>query len=75
MKATVIVFSSIFISLIFQRCDYLEILYKEDENIVVEEWIDEFDEIQVDITIRLILEQSSDQIAEISGFEFKVNKN
>jgi len=73
MRAIVIVLITFFISLIFQRCDYLEILYKEDEIITVDEWIDEFEEIQVDIPIELILEQSSDQIAEITGFEFKVN--
>jgi len=56
----------------FQSCDYVEGLHKKGNIVETEIWIDEFDVIQVDSPVRLILEQNSGQIARISGLDYKL---
>ena len=55
-----------------QQCDYVKILHQEHEIVTVDEWLDEFDEIIVEIPIELELQQSNAQIAVITGPDYKI---
>lgn len=73
MKSVLIVCSYLIVISFITSCEYVEGLHKKGEIVETEVWIDEFDAIQVDSPIRLILEQSSKQYAKISGLDFKVH--
>jgi hypothetical protein len=71
MKSCVI---NVFLSILaLQGCNYVEVLYREDETIEIEAWIGDFNTITVNEEIALVLEQTNDQIAVISGLDYKVN--
>lgn len=58
--------------LVFQGCNYVEVLYREDETIQIEEWLGDFNTIIVKEEIAIVLEQTNDQTAVISGLDYKV---
>ena len=73
MRFIALAFLSFCLIVLFQRCDYVEILYQENKIVEAEELLGEFEEIEVNIPIELELEQSNEQVAVISGADYKVD--
>lgn len=73
MKSAIIALAYFIIFISFQRCDYVEVLNQEGSYIETEEWLDEFTSIRVETHIKLILEQTTEHTALISGMDLKVN--
>lgn len=71
MKSCLIIF--FLTNLALQGCNYVEVLYREDETIEIEARIGDYNTITVNEEIALVLEQTNDQIAVISGLDYKVN--
>jgi len=72
MKLGAAILISLGIILMLTRCDYVKILHQEQKIIVADEWLDEFEEITVEIPIELELVQTNEQMAEITGPDYKV---
>lgn len=73
MKSVLIALTSFFLLALFQRCNYVEVLSEKGAYVEIEEWVGEFTAIRVETPIHLILEQTDEQIAVISGLDFKVS--
>jgi hypothetical protein len=73
MRLIAVVFLAMSLMIPFQRCDYVDILHQENTIIVVDQWLDNFEEIVVEIPIELELEQTNDGVAVITGPDYKVD--
>jgi hypothetical protein len=62
---------SILILLAFS-CNYVEGLYVKGEQVKTEIYIDEFSRVSVETHVNLVLEQSNEEFAVVSGLDFKV---
>ena len=72
MRFIALVFLSTSLMILFHRCDYVDILRQENKIVVADEWLDDFEEIVVEIPIELELEQTNDEVAVITGPDYKV---
>ncbi len=73
MRSITGLFLSLVIIVSFSGCDYVKILHEDHTIIEAEEWLDEFEEITVEIPIELELVQTNEQFALITGPDYKVN--
>ncbi len=73
MRMVARIFLSVSLLLLFQQCDYVKILHEENEIITVDEWLRDFNEIVVEAPIELELVQSNEEIAVISGPDYKLS--
>jgi len=58
---------------LFQACDYVKIIHEKPNYISAEQWVEEFDEVIVEIPVELELLQCAEQIAKITGPDYKVD--
>lgn len=73
MRSFLVLFLSVGLIVTFQQCDYVKVLHEENEIIVTEKWLDDFEEIVVEIPVELELEQVNEQTAIITGPDYKVS--
>ncbi len=72
MRMIARVFLFLSLTMLFQQCDYIDILHQENKIVETEEQLGDFEEIVVELPIELELEQTNDHIAIITGPDYKV---
>jgi hypothetical protein len=66
-------FLFVYLMFLFQACDYVKIIHEKPKYISADQWVEEFDEVIVEIPVELELLQSAEQIARITGPDYKVD--